>query len=399
MGPQLGLRKLSDTCDLGVKIDGGAETKKGSTESNHVEVGSVETKMEAAAGPSQNNTSLNGLKEEESLLNEKTEHDDISVDLGTVLKGSPFEPQEGFGNNLMPEVIATNNPQEPEDLKGEDTVPSNIAEAPSKQPAPKGQQPASGKAKPTVTSVTARPAAASKPSPNLSLRKTADIKKSASKKDSETSKSVGKTSQVQKPLPTSPSASKKPASKPPTRPVNLPAAATALTAASAAKLPGLASSRSPSRASTNGTSNDRKVTPAIKRDRLSIQTKGPSSATTTALQKRTPKTAPHTQRPPTAIKPGLQKKTSRASLPPDEGFLARMMRPTASSASKVHEKVETKSPPRKLPSTKPKRRSDGSEGKSRLAEDETLKIADDMPQTQSETVANGADHAGSAPGT
>lgn len=30
----------------------------------------------------------------------------------------------------------------------------------------------------------------------------------------------------------------------------------------------------------------------------------------------------------------------------DEGFLARMMRPTASSASKAHEKVEVKSPPR-----------------------------------------------------
>ena len=31
---------------------------------------------------------------------------------------------------------------------------------------------------------------------------------------------------------------------------------------------------------------------------------------------------------------------------PDEGFLARMMRPTASSASKVHGKTEVASPPR-----------------------------------------------------
>ncbi|KAL4973889.1 hypothetical protein BDW66DRAFT_141139 [Aspergillus desertorum] len=52
-------------------------------------------------------------------------------------------------------------------------------------------------------------------------------------------------------------------------------------------------------------------------------------------------------------------RASTASRPVDEGFLARMMRPTASSASKAHEKLDVKSPPRakvaraprKIPST------------------------------------------------
>ena len=399
MGPQLGLRKLSDTVDLGVKSDGGAETKTNITESHHVEPGSAEVKQEAAAGPSQSNTSLKCLKEEDSLLNEKIESDDIPGDLGSVLKGSPFEPQEGFGSNVVPDPIASTMKQQPEDQKEEDTIPSNNADVPSKQSAPKEQRSTTGRAKPTLNSVKARPATASRPSPKLNPSRMADVKTAGSKGELEASKSVGITSHIHKPLPTSPPASKKPTPKPPTRPVNLPAAATAPTAASTAKLGGTAPSRSPSRASTNGTTTDRRVPPLIKRDRLSVQTRGPLSATTPSLQKKTPKAIAHTQRPGTAAIPGLQKKASRASLPPDEGFLARMMRPTASSASKVHEKVETKSPPRKMPSTKPKRRSDGSEGKSRLVEGETMQPADEIFQTQLETVANGSDHAGSAPAT
>lgn len=80
--------------------------------------------------------------------------------------------------------------------------------------------------------------------------------------------------------------------------------------------------------------------------------------------------------PGASLNPG--RKTSRPSLPgpsnaseksksrtstgapkaADEGFLARMMRPTASSASKTHEKVEVKTPPKKqhLP-LRPKRKS------------------------------------------
>lgn len=71
------------------------------------------------------------------------------------------------------------------------------------------------------------------------------------------------------------------------------------------------------------------------------------------------------QRATTPTNSSIRKQASRASLPSqtsnerpgsrtsnvgtkpvNEGFLARMMRPTASSASKVHDKIEVKSPPR-----------------------------------------------------
>jgi hypothetical protein len=39
-------------------------------------------------------------------------------------------------------------------------------------------------------------------------------------------------------------------------------------------------------------------------------------------------------------------RASTASRTPDDSFLARMMRPTASTASKAHEKVQVSSPPR-----------------------------------------------------
>lgn len=82
----------------------------------------------------------------------------------------------------------------------------------------------------------------------------------------------------------------------------------------------------------------------------------------------TSKPAPATQRPATTARakpqPSSTKPTPRSSLarpesrnsqaaprktapPPDGSFLERMMRPTAASANKVHEKTEVKSPPRK----------------------------------------------------
>ncbi|KAI1614430.1 hypothetical protein EDD36DRAFT_226681 [Exophiala viscosa] len=117
--------------------------------------------------------------------------------------------------------------------------------------------------------------------------------------------------------------------KSPAKPTKLPAAATAPTAASAARQE---THKSPTEA------EHRK--PAAKRP-STVSTRPPraSTASTTSM---------------------LAKKTSRASLTnghdrpksrvstnkPDEGFLARMMRPTTSSAQKMHDKVPVISPPR-----------------------------------------------------
>jgi hypothetical protein len=179
--------------------------------------------------------------------------------------------------------------------------------------------------------------------------------------------STSVSSQVKTSAPSSPNSSKRPHPKSPTRPVPLPASATAPTAASAAKLGGNAPSRSPSRASTVGAGIERKLS-TLKKDRPSAVTRAPPSALAPGLQKKA-------SRPslPTGSQAGDRPK-SRASTAADDSFLARMMRPTTSSAMKTHEKVETKSPPRKTHhATKPKRKSEASaESKSKGQEDEPV---------------------------
>lgn len=152
---------------------------------------------------------------------------------------------------------------------------------------------------------------------------------------------------AKKPSITSPPKTK-PRPKSLTRPVRLPAAAMATTASSAAKLGDCLPIRSPSRASVANTS---KATSAIGRT-PSTNTRKPSSRPSLPSQP-----APN-QKP--------KARTSMASIKAPEGsFLARMMRPTQSSASKTHDKVEA-APVKSLP-VKPKRKSDGSEVSAKVA--------------------------------
>ena len=137
--------------------------------------------------------------------------------------------------------------------------------------------------------------------------------------------------------------------KSPTRPVRLPAAAMATTASSAAKLGDSLPIRTPSRASVANTS---KATSVVGRT-PSTNTRKPSSRPSLPAQP-----APN-QKP--------RPRTSMASMKAPEGsFLARMMRPTQSSASKTHEKVEA-APAAKSQTVKPKRKSDGSEVSAKAA--------------------------------
>ena len=136
----------------------------------------------------------------------------------------------------------------------------------------------------------------------------------------------------------------KPRPKSPTRPVRLPASATAPTASSAAKLGGAPPSRSPSRASIassykSSTINKNRPTPM-------------TSATAQSRQKPVRSSLP----PQSGAAQRQKPRTSTASATgTDGGFLARMMRPTESSKSKAHDKAEVKSPPRKT--ARPKRKS------------------------------------------
>ncbi|KAI9845192.1 MAG: hypothetical protein M1838_001853 [Thelocarpon superellum] len=112
----------------------------------------------------------------------------------------------------------------------------------------------------------------------------------------------------------------------PTRPVPLPASATAPTASSAAKTMA-ANTKDPSRSSSkgHGPTNIRRQTSTRQHDLVATSKSGARHS------------LPVHQAPQrTASRVSVGSKVS------DDGFLARMMRPTASSASKTHEKMETK---------------------------------------------------------
>ncbi|GAM38510.1 hypothetical protein TCE0_033f09285 [Talaromyces pinophilus] len=123
-----------------------------------------------------------------------------------------------------------------------------------------------------------------------------------------------------------PSPKTKPSSKSPTRPVRLPASLVTPTAASAARTGTLARSQS----HVNLRSSP-KAEPAKTLSRK------PST-----LRPDTSRLAHHT----IPDRPRSRMSTTSSRAPGEESFLARMMRPTASSASKMHDKVEPRSPPR-----------------------------------------------------
>ncbi|KAK3395718.1 hypothetical protein B0T20DRAFT_44102 [Sordaria brevicollis] len=139
--------------------------------------------------------------------------------------------------------------------------------------------------------------------------------------------------------------SSKPKAKSPTRPVALPERLTTHTAASGSKL-GNARAQSQTR--------ERGPTPASRsssRVRVPASATSASKAATSNLKRQNSTNA----RPRPSL--GLPVKQTAKDHPPtkkekevDEGFLARMMRPTAASASKTAEKVVT-SPPRKSSAT------------------------------------------------
>ena len=131
--------------------------------------------------------------------------------------------------------------------------------------------------------------------------------------------------------PTSPKSVRSPTTvkpKPATVPGKLPAAATATTASAAAKHD----------AQHSPTDPDHK--PAAKKpSTLSMRPpRASTSSTTSTLSKKASRAS---------LTNGHQRPQSRTSTAkPDEGFLARMMRPTASSAQKGHDKVQATTPPK-----------------------------------------------------
>ncbi|TLD26910.1 hypothetical protein PspLS_04804 [Pyricularia sp. CBS 133598] len=127
----------------------------------------------------------------------------------------------------------------------------------------------------------------------------------------------------------------KPKPKSPTRPVALPAGLTTHTAASATRT---GTGRSSSSRQSGSYQNPESRSPS----RTSTTTGGTLRRQSSTINRPRPSIGP----PPKAA--AVDHPLTKREKPVDEGFLARMMRPTQASSSKTHEKVAA-SPPRKTP--------------------------------------------------
>ena len=223
------------------------------------------------------------------------------------------------------ENSAPTAPRTPNSVNASGKQPLSKAVSPAKTAAPKVDPPKEAK-KPLEKeekSLVSRPPVISKPPTST-----------APKPVPASITSTGRT--VKKPGPTSPGFVK-PKPKSPTRPVRLPASATAPTAASAAKLDGAPPAAA---VGTRGRTNSNPKPPVRKTSRASL---------------------PAGSKPADKAKAPRSRMSMASTQAPPGSFLERMMRPTQSSAQKTHEKVEIKSPPRKSHPSRPKRTSEGSE--------------------------------------
>ncbi|KAJ5673009.1 hypothetical protein N7507_002136 [Penicillium longicatenatum] len=193
------------------------------------------------------------------------------------------------------------------------------------------------------------------------------------------SRTVRGSTPSQEPLRTSPPNSAKSRTRSPTRPVRLPASMTAPTQASAARL---GSAATPTGRTTNTASTLTRKPSSLKSAAGAGQTR--LTAGTTAGVRRQPS---RSSLPPQPVQERPSSRTSDAGpKPANEGFLARMMRPTASSASKTHDRTEPKTP-QKSTTTKPPRASMG-RAPERSAQQPKAKPAALRPQTEKSQVAN-----------
>lgn len=469
LGPQLGLRKLSDTGATTMSTGGVADdhTVDNSRTDTQNDMSSSELKVSNSEGhehvehedkeptTEESKPVVNGVEPSPPIVPEtetetETENavtvpEETSDNLGKVLKGSPFKVEEtsgvttpgpelstsaeptdgafekpskqdetpkmngGLHKNTKAKADSKVTPNKPSAIstKKDDHKGQNASTAPPLSKSTKGSKPST----PKTPSVPSQDLKSKHSSPRQAPSKTSSPKQvipdksavgvstrgpSATTKASRAStasappsKRAGSSS-VKEPAAAA-FTSKKPTPKSPPRPVRLPTSATAPTAASSAKLGGgtLAPSKSSGHAAATNTTIERKPSTLKK---PAAASRGPPP---TGIASRYPKSG---CRPslPAASQPADRPKSRAstvASKPPDEGFLARMMRPTTSSASKAHDKLEPKSPPRKVPSAKPKRKSAAEEGTSQLAEGDSKAEKNEAEKTNgvSNDVTDGAD--------
>ncbi|KAM3533353.1 hypothetical protein MY4038_003360 [Beauveria bassiana] len=238
---------------------------------------------------------------------------------------SKMSTQDDSVRTPAPESI----PEAPDAAETAVEQPSNISEAASSSPA-KAKEAAP--AKPTTPRLTTTASkSASKTVPKSAASKTEPTKRPGNKPVAST-RATGGTTPIKKPASVKTGANGtgfvKPKPKSPTKPVNLPSSLMAPTAASAHKGGASRQSNLPQSASAHAV--------------------GASAASKPVNSKNS---VLNRQRPSLGVPP--INKAAQESMPNkrqshvDEGFLARMMRPTAASSSKTTEKGAPSTPPKK----------------------------------------------------
>ncbi|KAK4152529.1 hypothetical protein C8A00DRAFT_34774 [Chaetomidium leptoderma] len=253
------------------------------------------------------------------------------------------ENTNGTGSGKEPEKLAAIEASKPVTRTAK-PVPKPLTTTSASKPVTKAQK------SPTIHKGPKSPAATS--AHHTTPKKTPEKKaqppeKPATPRATTTSKPAGPSS-VKRPPPLQASPANtgfvKPKVKSPTRPVKLPASLTTHTASSGSKISG--SRQSLSRASGTNLSADPHARPA---SRASGSTESASQKSVPARGLRRQSSNISRPRPslgPPPKQPAKDHPPTKREKEVDQGFLARMMRPTASSASKTTGKVPT-SPPRK----------------------------------------------------
>ncbi|KAJ5289778.1 uncharacterized protein N7443_010031 [Penicillium atrosanguineum] len=251
-------------------------------------------------------------------------------------------------------------PKEPTPVKKEETAPSATkpigSGAPAEKPAHKTVTKRPSNIHATKTNATSKPAtissksptnnAAAKPSAREVAKERSDAlarkpsrvsMNPAARTAHRTTRGATPSQETQKTSPTN-SQGGKPRTRSPTRSVRLPASATAPTQASSARLGSQVPSAPTARTSTTASTLARK--PSTLKSAVGAGQTRTTNGVTASVRRQSSR--PSLPAQSTQDRPSSR--VSDAGAKPADGFLARMMRPTESSRSRLHDRPETKAP-------------------------------------------------------
>ncbi|EKG15425.1 hypothetical protein MPH_07349, partial [Macrophomina phaseolina MS6] len=305
------------------------------------------------------------VEEESAVMKPSDPKDENAVSKGEALP-PPVEFLKSLGTDKRAQEAPAPATEQKAEAKVEPQPEENVeaASEPAAEPQSPEKQAEPAQAEESKPSGAKSPAPPHTPTSPIASPKSATSKSSAQAPAKRTSRTSLKsaTSSAAKPRATSrPAAEKKketahttppftkPRPKSPTRPAKLPSHLTQPTAASAAK---------------RDAEKAEEKKPAARPKTTTPRAPAVASKTTAAAASKTASDATKRagSRPSLPAQGAAKRPESRTSRPsvgaraPDDSFLARMMRPTAASASKSHEKKDevVKSPPRRTVSTKTK---------------------------------------------